>query len=50
MIRGWQLAKGDVEFGNARQLWEAAEAHPVLTPGILTLWGAESGPSYQGKL
>lgn len=39
MIWGWQLAKGDVEFGNAHQLWEAAEAHPVLTPGILTAVG-----------
>lgn len=39
MIWGWQLAKGDVEFGNAHRLWEAAEAHPVLTPGILTALG-----------
>lgn len=31
--------KGDVELGNAGKLWEAPEAHPVLTPGILTAAG-----------
>lgn len=36
VTRGWQLAKGDIGFGNEHWLWEAAEAHPILTPGILT--------------
>lgn len=39
MTRGWQLTKGDVELGNEHWLSEAAEAHPVLTPGILTAVG-----------
>lgn len=39
MTRGRQLAKGDVELGNEHWLSEAAEAHPVLTPGILTAAG-----------
>jgi hypothetical protein len=47
---GLAAGKGDVELGNAGKLWEAPEAHPVLTPGILTAAGENPGPSYQGRL
>lgn len=51
MIWGWQLAEGDVELGHARWLWEAPEAHPVLTPGILTAAGyrVQASPTQAGS-
>lgn len=45
MTRGWQLAKGDVELGKEHWLSEAAEAHPVLTPGVLIAVGCRDQAS-----